>query len=467
MRRRRALACLAGGLAGLAGCSGFGGSRGTPGSVGERPATDTAAPAPYRPGEVVTVGDAGTFVLQDPRVQEAVFDSEAAGLRLRQQAGVQFLLFDLQHRGEEYYPPPTLRLDGEAVPVERFRTRGAEPFVARVPVRAVGRATVALNGVRWALPGSVTESLARRPRFRVREADLVARGDGAALSLTIGNDGDRDGIWRAVANSRQVDDGGDPISLEVPADETTTEDVLSFERPPAAVDVADLGPDDRVIDHGPDPEGSVGEPVPVPGVGDVTLTAAGVQEAVFRSHDGAGLTVQHDTDRQYLVCSFTGATGGLSTPTVRLEGEPLPAERVRRPNPGRLVAAVDLAFQRLRSAELHADGAHWILPNEVAEHLAKPAAFRLRAAAFVSDGADGTALELTVENVGTRGGVFRALAAPVDSDDAAIPLTLPVEAGERRTGLPLSFERPPSAYTFESEPAATDHTIRYREADAG
>ncbi len=400
-------------------------------------------------------------------MQEAVFDSETLSLRLRHDSDAQFLLFDLQRRGEGYYPPPTLLLDGESVPVERLRTSGAEPFVARAPVRSVRRATVELNGVRWALPGSVTDRLARRPRFRIREAELVARGDGAALAVAVANDGDRDGIWRAVADSRRYEDGGEPVRVPVPAGGTRTRDVLTFDLPPAAVEVAELGPSDRHIDHGPDPEGSVGEPVPVPGIGDVTLTAAGVQESVFRSHGGAGLTVQHDADRQYLVCSFEGAVEGLSTPTVRLEGDSLPDGQVRQPTPGRLVAAVDLAFQKLRSAELRVDGARWILPDEVGEHLAKPAVFRLRDVAFVSDGADGTALELTVENVGTRGGVFRALAAPVDSDDAAIPMTLPVEAGERRTGLPLSFERPPSAYTFEPEPAATDRTIRYREADAG
>ena len=87
MRRRRALACLAGALSGIAGCSGFGGS----GSGSPDGGTSPTATL-HRPGEAVEVPETGTFVLQDVEIQEAVFDFETGTPGLFREPDSQFLV---------------------------------------------------------------------------------------------------------------------------------------------------------------------------------------------------------------------------------------------------------------------------------------------------------------------------------------------------------------------------------------
>ena len=194
MRRRRALACLAGGLSGIAGCGGFGGS-GSGNSGGRTSPTATL----HRPGEAVEVPETGTFVLQDVGIQEAVFDFETGTPGLFREPDSQFLVFRLALDGEGYLPMPTVRLDGAAVPDDRLRRLRDGRFAARVPVAGVDGVTVELNGVRWELPAGTVADLARRPRFRLRDVGAVSRGNGAAIEATVANEGDREGVWRAVA----------------------------------------------------------------------------------------------------------------------------------------------------------------------------------------------------------------------------------------------------------------------------
>lgn len=235
--RRRVLACLTGGLTGLAGCNGLGAGGSTPAS--------------NRPGETVEVPNTGTFVLRDPGVQEAVYDFETPVPGVRWTPDAQFLVFELERRAEGYFPPPTVRLDGESFPVQRLDRPRVVRFAAAVPVRPVDRAVVDLNGVRWRLPSAVVEQLAQRPRFRLRDARIVSRGEEAGLEVTVANDGDRDGVWRGVANARWVADGGDTIRQPVPAGECRTGTVLRIARPAEEVTVLEApGPDERGIRYG-------------------------------------------------------------------------------------------------------------------------------------------------------------------------------------------------------------------------
>jgi hypothetical protein len=243
MRRRRALACLAGGLSGIAGCSGFGGSGSGPPDGGTSPTATL-----HRPGEAVEVPETGTFVLQDVEIQEAVFDFETGTPGLFREPDSQFLVFRLALEGEGYPPTPTVRLDGAAVPDDRVRRLRDGRFAARVPVAGVDGVTVELNGVRWGLPAGTVADLARRPRFRLRDVGVVTRGNGAAIEATVANEGDREGVWRAVAVPRTADDGGEAVRLHAPVAGERTGTVARFDRPAAAVTVtSEVTPDARGI----------------------------------------------------------------------------------------------------------------------------------------------------------------------------------------------------------------------------
>jgi hypothetical protein len=237
MDRRRALACLAGGLAGLAGCNGFGGD-------------DTGSPTEATPGGA----DATTprLALQRAAVQEAVFSFDTGTPGLFREPGSQYLVVRLA-RGEARTLSPMIRVDGQPVPDDRVRRlvrpgSGEERFVARVPVRPVERASVEVRGERIPIPMGTAAALARRPRFHLRDVSVTARDDGSAIEATVANEGDREGTWRAVVVPRSVADGGEPFELSVPVAGERTGTVALVDRPPADVTVtSEVTPDARGI----------------------------------------------------------------------------------------------------------------------------------------------------------------------------------------------------------------------------
>jgi hypothetical protein len=235
MRRRRALACLAGGLTGLAGCSGFGGG-------------DTGSSTGAAPG----AADAATsrLALLGTAVQEAVFEFDTGTPGLLREPDSQYLVVRLA-RGEARTLSPTIRVDGRPVPDDRVRRLvdpigGDERVAARVPVRPVERASVEVRGERIPVPMGTAAALARRPRFRLRDVRVTARDDGSAIEATVANEGDRDGTWRAVVVPRGVADGGEAFELHVPVAGERTGTVALVDHPPADVTVtSEVTPDAR------------------------------------------------------------------------------------------------------------------------------------------------------------------------------------------------------------------------------
>jgi hypothetical protein len=234
MRRRRALACLAGGLVGLAGCSGFGGSETSPSASPERDATTPR------------------LALLGTAVQEAVFEFDTGTPGLLREPGSQYLVVRLA-RGEARTLSPTIRVDGRPVPDDRIRRMvrpgdGDERLAARVPVQPVERASVEVRGERIPVPLGTATALGSRPRFRLRDVRVAARGEGSAIEATVANEGDRDGTWGAVVVPRSVADGGEAFELYVPVAGERTGTVALVDRPPPAVTItSEVRPDQRSI----------------------------------------------------------------------------------------------------------------------------------------------------------------------------------------------------------------------------
>ncbi|WP_276260227.1 hypothetical protein [Haloglomus litoreum] len=237
MRRRHALACLAGGLAGLAGCSVHGES-------------DTDSPTGATPGAADATRP--RLALRSARVQEAVFTFDTGTPGLLREPGSQYLVVQLA-RGEARTLSPTIYVDGRPVPDDRVRrlvrpVGGDERFVARVPVQPVERASVAVRGERIPIPLGTAAALANRPRFRLRDVTVTARGDGSAIEVTVANEGDREGVWRAVVVPWSVADGGEPFELCVPVTGERTGTVALVDQPPGDVTVtSEVSPDARGI----------------------------------------------------------------------------------------------------------------------------------------------------------------------------------------------------------------------------
>jgi hypothetical protein len=178
------------------------------------------------------------------------FDTGTPGL-LRE-PGSQYLVVRLA-RGEAHTLSPTIRVDGRPVSDDRVRrlvrpVEGDERFAARVPVQPVERASVEVRGERIPVPLGTAAALARRPRFRLRDVRVTARGEGSAIEATVTNEGDRDGVWRAVVVPRSVADGGEAFELSVPVAGERTGTVALVDRPPADVTVtSEVTPDARGI----------------------------------------------------------------------------------------------------------------------------------------------------------------------------------------------------------------------------
>lgn len=221
MKRRPMLALLGAGATGVAGC--LGPSPGSPSPASRGTPTPDAT---RRVSMGRTVGVEGvSATVRDPRVRKAVVTRGAHTFVVA--AAGQYVVVDVTADGTvpDDHDAVDLRsaVDGaplaDADPIRTVGGSHAFPFPAeRHESAAVHRAAGGAE-VYWELPRAVLEALATEPRFRVDDLSVPRRDGDLVLELTVANEGDRDGRFRARVSFEGFS-GGSVVEFAVPAGET-------------------------------------------------------------------------------------------------------------------------------------------------------------------------------------------------------------------------------------------------------
>ncbi|MFB6156597.1 MAG: hypothetical protein ABEJ34_01985 [Haloferacaceae archaeon] len=220
--RRGLLASAGAGVAVLAGCAG---GRNDPSgypvrrlSVGETATTDD--------GAAVTVGT--------PRLRTSVVVDQHTS-PVGAAAERQWIVVDVTVDGAGDGPGPRFRALTDGRPVEGrsaplrpdfHPAASGRPVGVPVPVAPADSAAVAWvrglpESVLWTLPKAVVSGLDAAAAFRV-ERVAVSDGTDPRLTLTVRNEGDRDGTFHANVAGSQVQDGNAIVGFDVPAGRTVT-----------------------------------------------------------------------------------------------------------------------------------------------------------------------------------------------------------------------------------------------------
>lgn len=225
MRRRRALQLVGGTVCALAGCLGQNDSDTEP-TPAQDPGKTTTPRAEPTPRELGT--QAGDGVTVDAvSVQRSVIHHHAWREIHEPDDGQMLVVVGSAPDSDTQFDA---RLDGDSVDsTERTELRrDSRLYALSVPVGSVDEAEIVLqNGAKpaWRLPDGVTESLAAAPEFRLTTAEILDVDGETGLRLTLENRGERDGVFRGVANYADAADADSQIEIPVPASETVTETV--------------------------------------------------------------------------------------------------------------------------------------------------------------------------------------------------------------------------------------------------
>lgn len=260
MNRRRYLLAAGSGIVPLvSGCLGTDDGGGTDnGGTGDPDGSPTpsASPTPdgpvyHDPGETASTG-IGEVTVEGVSVQKSVLDRGVFRV-LRRKEGVQYVLVEAGDEPPHFVPV----FDGEpGEPEAQWRPTGPDTaYLLGVDVERAATAAIALQedtDVRWELPASALERLANRPEIRVLDAAVVARDGESALSLTLENTGDRDGVFRGIVLSPVGADIDDEVRIEVPQGETVTETVQNsvIEDWGTEYELGEVDPDRRTFGEG-------------------------------------------------------------------------------------------------------------------------------------------------------------------------------------------------------------------------
>lgn len=181
-------------------------------------------------GQTVSVGDR-RITVKNPRVRKAVVISGMAHTRVIAQDG-QFVVVDVLIDGEQ--PKERTDLDlwssvgGNQLPEsDPLPSLVGEPssyafsFPAEQHEAAAILHTANESRVYWTLPTAVRETLAREPQFTVPKLHVPNRNGELKLDMTVTNEGDRDGTFKARV-SLEGFSGGSVVEFPVPAGESRT-----------------------------------------------------------------------------------------------------------------------------------------------------------------------------------------------------------------------------------------------------
>lgn len=192
-------------------------------------ATPTSSPDArrVRMGRTVTVGTT-EMTVENPRVRKAVVTQGLAHTHVVADAG-QFVVVDVTVDGEPPDRPidPDLRAvvdrttisGSDPLPTVGAASRYAFPFPAEHHDSASIKWATGTSNVRWELPPSIAETLAREPVFVVTEFRAPHRNGRRVLELSVANEGDRDGRFAARASFEGFS-GGSVLTFPVPAGKT-------------------------------------------------------------------------------------------------------------------------------------------------------------------------------------------------------------------------------------------------------
>jgi hypothetical protein len=233
--RRSVVAALGASLA-LAGCS-TGDQTGSP----EREST-VEEPSEYpvvrhAMGETVTTDSGASVTVANPRVRTSVVvDQHTSPVNMA--ADIQWLVVDVRVRNgddETKYMGGQFRAltdgtpaDGGSAPLrsEFHGTDGGQPVGVSVAATPADSGQVAWvrglpRSVLWSVPDRIVERLGTGPQFSVEGVSVTA-GDEPVLTLTVRNDGDRDGTLYVNVSGSKVQDGNEIVAVQVPHGETVT-----------------------------------------------------------------------------------------------------------------------------------------------------------------------------------------------------------------------------------------------------
>lgn len=181
-------------------------------------------------GQTVTV-EGTAITVENPRVRKGVIVEGMAHTRVVASAG-QFVVVDVSVDGEQ--PDEMADLDLWSS-VDGDKLSGSDPLWPLVgespaygfsfPAENHDGAAILHTGessrTAWSLPATVRDALAREPRFSVTETDVLNRDGQLRLSMTVSNDGERDGTFRARV-SQEGFSGGSIVEFPVAAGESRT-----------------------------------------------------------------------------------------------------------------------------------------------------------------------------------------------------------------------------------------------------
>lgn len=233
MNRRQFIAASTGGLCSIAGCLSLGGEDAAGTGTGT-PGTETRSATPTARRDDVTRVEFGQQApvagrevsLSEPRVRKAVFTySQAHNQYLGAWKG-QFVVVDVHVDGAPAEELEGFELHPSVEAVEDTR-RGAEQgqFAVPFPVGEYESPTVVADDgdeqTHWVLPDATAERLAVEPRFSIQDSNLHWDGEAWTLELTVSNEGQRGGWFRATVTTMGVSGNG-PLQFEVPAGESRT-----------------------------------------------------------------------------------------------------------------------------------------------------------------------------------------------------------------------------------------------------
>lgn len=190
-------------------------------------------------GQTVTVGNT-PLTVENPRVRKAVTSRGPAHTHLVADAG-QYVVVDLTINGST--PESDLDLEfrsavdgsarAESNPISTTVEKGyAFPFPAKQHDTAAIRWATDEKDVDWELSAETRETLALKPRFTVTDLQVARRDDQLSLEMTVANDGERDGTFKARVSLAGYS-GGTIVEFPVSAGESQTytgrpEDILLY-----------------------------------------------------------------------------------------------------------------------------------------------------------------------------------------------------------------------------------------------
>lgn len=181
-------------------------------------------------GQTVTVEDT-SITVKNPRVRKAVVIEGMAHTRVVASAG-QFVVVDVLINGEQPDETNNLNLwssvDGDQLSGSGpLRSLIGEPAAYAFSFPAKHHETAAIlhsdenSRTYWSLPATVRNTLAREPKFTVPELEVLNHNGQLKLNMTIANDGERDGTFKARV-SQEGFSGGSVVEFPVAAGESHT-----------------------------------------------------------------------------------------------------------------------------------------------------------------------------------------------------------------------------------------------------